>query len=902
MKVEEGLEVLETVLPPGSLNAVKRMVFSQAWEGKAYAEIAEQAGYDPDYIKGVAASLWQSLSSVLKEKVTKKNFRALLRQKFDTQKSYLAQTEPNIQQQIFQPSTETTKTLSQPKIDWGEAIDVSVFHGRSQELNQLQQYIITDSCRLIALLGMGGIGKTALAAKVAQQLQNKFDYIIWRSLRHSPPLETLLKELTLFFSDQECTQGELNKLVEYLRQSRCLIILDSVETILKPGCTGHYRSGYENYSQLFQLISQTSHSSCLILTSREKPPEVAAFESIDTAVRSLQIFGSKEIAKALLQTKKISGTEAQKQQLSEHYSNNPLALKIVITSIKDLFDGDLTEFLQHNTATFNGIRRLLNQHFERLSEIEKKIMVWLAVNQDWTNVQKLETDILPAVSKVNLLESLEALIWRSLVKKKLSMYTVEPLIMEYVLNYLIEEIVTELTTINLNLFISHSLIITAGKRYIKERQNQLIIEPIARQLSKIFTSTQALEKQLLLILNKLQGNQTLLCSYGIENLINLCIKLEIDLMVGDLYSHKIECRQSAHNYSQKAIEVLSKTYQKNSEDCAIVPGKICHASQTERHKCHENNQSQLIDNNSCICPTNLVDLSNPNYQRAPKKKQNENILDSPEVLNKTHQKNSEDCAIVPGKTCHASQTEQHKCHENNQSQLLDNKSCICPTNLVDLSNPNYQRAPKKQQNENILDSRMLLEKIQVQTLDNISVIASSPNKEFLAIADLWGNIHILPIVNSQPLMVFKGHTQEIHSIVWSPDGNLLASASDDLTIRLWDINTGKCLQIFSEHTAQIYALIWSQNSQTIITKSEDETIKLWDIFTGKCLHTWSAENFIQSFGNLDSSATHVFEFLAPTFYEVECHVSLKMNSLSFVGFADSEFNSDPLVSFIFGFY
>ena len=46
MKVEEALEVLETVLPPGSLNAVKRMVFSQAWEGKGYSEIAEQAGYD----------------------------------------------------------------------------------------------------------------------------------------------------------------------------------------------------------------------------------------------------------------------------------------------------------------------------------------------------------------------------------------------------------------------------------------------------------------------------------------------------------------------------------------------------------------------------------------------------------------------------------------------------------------------------------------------------------------------------------------------------------------------------------------------------------------------------------------------------------------------------------------
>ncbi|NEP80653.1 MAG: hypothetical protein F6K17_32020 [Okeania sp. SIO3C4] len=90
MKVEEALQVLETILPPGSLNAVKRIVFSQAWEGKAYSEIAEQAGYDPDYIRGVAANLWQNLSSVLGEKVTKKNFRALLRQKLGTHRSPLS--------------------------------------------------------------------------------------------------------------------------------------------------------------------------------------------------------------------------------------------------------------------------------------------------------------------------------------------------------------------------------------------------------------------------------------------------------------------------------------------------------------------------------------------------------------------------------------------------------------------------------------------------------------------------------------------------------------------------------------------------------------------------------------------------------------------------------------------
>ncbi|MGK7919177.1 MAG: NB-ARC domain-containing protein [Trichodesmium sp.] len=830
MKAEEALEVLETVLPPGSLNAVKIMVFSQAWEGKAYSEIAEVGGYDPDYIKGVAANLWQSLSAVLDQKVTKKNFRALLRQKFGIQTSFVAKTQLNIQQQLTStPSIQTDKIPSLPTtIDWGEAIDVSVFYGRSQELNQLERYILKDNCRLVALLGMGGIGKTAIAAKVATQLQEQFDYIIWRSLRHAPTLETVLTQLVSFLSHKECQQGELSKLIEYLKQSRCLIILDGVEAILKTGCTGHYRPGYENYTQLFHLMGEISHSSCVILTSREKPPEVAALESMDATVRSLQLLGSKEVATALLQTQEILGSAAQKQQLSEYYSYSPLALKIVTTSIKDLFDGDLTEFLQHGTVTFNGIRRLLDQHFHRLSELEKKIIIWLAVNQDWTNVQQLQTDIVPAVSKANLLESLEALIWRSVVKKQSSMYTVEPVIKEYILNYLIEQVVAELTTTNLNLFVSHSLILTTGKRYIKEQQNKLIIEPIARQISTIFTSTQALEKQLLLILNKLQARETALSGYGIENLMSLCMKLQIDLMVDNISSHKIKSLQPNNIYSQKAIETLTNTNNKYSHSCAIVPGKICSVmSQDERKKCHESNHSQLLDHTSCVCPTDFLDLS------------------------------------------------EERTYEKSQKQQLD---------------------------ENISDCPMLLEKMQMPILGDISVIASSPNREFLAIANKLGNIRLLPMVNHQAHLVFAGHTEEIHSITWSPDSKLLATGSEDQTVRLWEISTGKCLQIFQIPTDdRVSALVWSQNSQTIASRSHKKTIKLWDVATGKCLNTWSEEHLIQSSTDLDLPSGETYEFLAPTFAELECSTDFRINNLSFIGFTNSPFDFNSLASFIFGY-
>ncbi|MGK7952526.1 MAG: NB-ARC domain-containing protein, partial [Xenococcaceae cyanobacterium] len=291
--------------------------------------------------------------------------------------------------------------------DWGEALDVSIFYGRIKELATLEKWIKIDRCRLVAVLGMGGIGKTALAVKIAQQLQEQFEYVIWRSLRNAPPLENLLGELISFLSEGQETQVKIKVLIQYLRSSRSLIILDNVETILQPGeCAGQYRTGYENYGQLFKLIGETAHSSCLMLTSREKPAEVAALEGIDLSVHSLQLTGSLSAAKALLEAKGLSGSEAQQQQLCARYGNNPLALKIVATSIQDLFAGDIGAFLAEDVTVFNSIQKLLERQFERLSPLEQTIMYWLAINREWTTIAELLEDIVPAVSRGNLLEAL----------------------------------------------------------------------------------------------------------------------------------------------------------------------------------------------------------------------------------------------------------------------------------------------------------------------------------------------------------------------------------------------------------------------------------------------------------------------------------------------------------------
>jgi len=161
MTIEEAIEIVENLLDRGSLNKVQEIVFRQSWEGKSYAEIASSSDYEVGYIRDTGSKLWQALSRIFGKKVTKNNLHGVLKQQHiathaATQTgSILAKEWRQEYQSIPQELTAEGVTATQRQ-DWADAVDVSIFHGRVEELATLKQWIVQDRCRLVALLGMGG--------------------------------------------------------------------------------------------------------------------------------------------------------------------------------------------------------------------------------------------------------------------------------------------------------------------------------------------------------------------------------------------------------------------------------------------------------------------------------------------------------------------------------------------------------------------------------------------------------------------------------------------------------------------------------------------------------------------------------------------------------------------------
>jgi transcriptional regulator with XRE-family HTH domain len=421
-----------------------------------------------------------------------------------------------------------------PRLDWGEAPACPHFYGRGRELDLLAEWVVVERCRVVSVLGLGGIGKSALAVSLMHRVAGGFDVVIWRSLRDLASCDALLDELLRALAPQmlgvpaatlEQRQGAV---LEQMRSSRVLVVLDNFESVLDEGeCSGRLRPGYEGIERYLRLCSETAHQSCVLLTSREKPAVLIPLEGHRSPVRVLRL-GRLELdaCTELLVEKGLTGSPGERARLIEAYGGNPLALKIAAQTIIDLFHGEIGLFLAQGEVIFGGVRELLGEQFARLSSCEQGVLYWLAVMREPVTLDELAAVQVTGVARGRLLEAVEALHRRSMVEpgRLQGSFTLQSVVLEYATARLIIEVGEAITQGRPGPLVEHALAPAQTRADVRECQERALLAPLLAHLRGAYGQAAALEERLLALLREISTWPAEAQGYGPANVTALLVR------------------------------------------------------------------------------------------------------------------------------------------------------------------------------------------------------------------------------------------------------------------------------------------------------------------------------------------------------------------------------------------
>lgn len=713
---------------------------------------------------------------------------------------------------------------------------IMTFYGRKDEIEKLEGWITGSSnadrpSQLLVLLGVGGVGKTTLATKAVELVKKDFEYVHWYSLQNALPEETLatiIEDCLRFFSitvDQ--SRNKLDHFLDCLKAHRCLIILDNFESVFKSGLLiGEYETGFEEYGRLLQYVGSEPHRSCLLLTSREKPAEVAELES--NVVHSLSLVGMEgEDGRAILRDKGLLVEGEAWKRLIQLYSGNPFTLKLVANSIRDLYAGDISAYLdnledEEEASVSSGVLEQLNKQFQRLAPIEQEVMYWLAIEREAVTIAVLQEDILQVTSKLKVPEALRSLLGRSLIEhRENDSFELTPLVLGYVSEQLGEYVYQEIITKHFVLLESHALLKAQTKDYIRKGQIRYILEPLKKRLYATFSQEEIaasaefvpeeIEQTLKGLLDVLRKEGPPRAGYTAGNILNILLYLKCNirgtnfssLTVRQAYLREDGLPEVNFAHANLYGSVFTDTFGAVLSVTISFDGKLIAAGTVNGEvRIWRTTDGTLVHN--CTGHTDWV--------RSVAFSADGKMLAS----------GSHDQSI----------------------RLWDANTGQCIGILSGHSNRVRAVAFSPDENTHMLastsdDKTILLWDVQTgQVLhileehdDKINAVTFHPSGNMLASVSHDGTIRLWNVHDGYQLKKFPVNGGWLWSVAFSPDEMTLACGAEDGTISLWNIDSGERFKTLYGHRARVNSVAFGPDEDTLVSGSDDETVQVWNITT-----------------------------------------------------------------------
>lgn len=738
----------------------------------------------------------------------------------------------------------------QTRCEWTTAPDVSDFLGRRSELAQLGQWVLRDHSRLIAILGGGGIGKTMLVTRHSQLVSNKFETVLWTSLRHAPLPQDFLRECLQFLAGPHGSQSfkdwnqQVSELLTCLRNQRCLVVIDNFESVLQEGeFSGAYREGYAAYGNLIQQVGAAQHKSCLVLTSREQPREIAELEGTNPMVKVLRLGGiSLEDARVMLQDKCLQGTPEQWKALVDHFLGNPKALQLVSGTIFDLYSCDIGRFLSAETLLFGDARELLAQQFRRLTKFEVDLMIWLAIERETVCPERLVELLLQDVSLGDVLEALHSLQRRFLLDSNPLGVSLQNLVMEYVTDRLVNQICFEIESGQLQYFNSHALARAQVKESVRQAQFRLIVFPIVRRMLKRYGRTVDVQERVMHLLDILRTAGRTQPGYGGGNALKLLRGLGADLRGAD-FSHlalwDVDSRDNGafganFSYSDLRRSISAAVFSRVISLAFSQDGTLLAVGTTG---------GEILIIQMADFGTSFTCTGHTDWVRSLAFSADGSFLASAsddQTIRLWDLKTGQPIRVLSGHVGRVFNVSLHphlpvliSSGEDHTIRFWNLETGRCFQTWQDV-HEKWIFSLIVRANGQELVSASSDQTIKIWDLSGLRAAYLSSSVPALAPQ--------LPLrIEKHPLQVLLGHTSYVWSLALDQDDALLASGGHDGSVRLWDLAEGGPSKILEDHPGGIRSLAISP-TQRILAVGCKGMVRLWDLDSGQMLKTIAAHS------------------------------------------------------------
>jgi hypothetical protein len=446
MNITEVLQLIDERLierDKKPLNTIQKAIFEGSWQGQSYQEIGNEYHRSETHIREEGAKLWKLLSDAFGEEIRKSTSRSVLERVYikSLKNSNIYSINGNNNNLC---TTENTRLSNENDLnsnnnsqsesiyhDLTLAPQIIDFYNRENELATISNWVFKQNTRLIAVLGLWGIGKTTLVKRFIDLNLEQFEVVIWKSLKFPKSLDLWLNDLlnTCQKEPKESTDNKIQQFLEVLSNHKCLIVLDDFQNLFAVGqMAGNYQPEYSSYQHFLKLIAEIQHQSHFILISQEKSAEMNYLNQENSPIQCLELSGFEAID--FLENKGLQDGERW-LELIQLYEGNPFYLIDIAVLIKDVFDGKVNDFLAENSLVITKkMQSHLKQIFVRCSPLAQQIALELSKVDQPLSREELKNNL--DLSASDLINGLQSLQQRYLIQREQNRFQLSSIFKAYI--------------------------------------------------------------------------------------------------------------------------------------------------------------------------------------------------------------------------------------------------------------------------------------------------------------------------------------------------------------------------------------------------------------------------------------------------------------------------------------